>query len=85
VSRQAALNGYTSGMPTKRQSKGQGSKRDRSSALYVLLGPGELEALDVWVDKLNASRPVAIWTRTSVVRSTIARALNERANKDLEP
>lgn len=60
-------------------------KRDRSGALYVLLQPEELNALDAWVEKLNAGRAVALWSRTAVVRTMLARALEERAKKDLEP
>lgn len=66
----------------------KGSKkpeRDRSGALYVLLEPAQLEALDGWVDRLNANNEGPQWTKTAIVRAVLARALRERAEKGEAP
>ena len=59
--------------------------RDRSGALYVLLEPEMLTALDGWVDKLNTNNTGPQWTRTAVVRALVARGLKERGEKGEAP
>jgi len=70
---------------TKKPAKSTKPKRDRSGALYVLLEPEQLEALDNWADRLNAGRLVPLWNRSDLVRAMIARALTERGAKGEEP
>ena len=59
--------------------------RDRSGALYVLLDPEQLAAVDAWVTSLNVDNAGPQWTRTSLIRVLLARGLKERAEKGKAP
>lgn len=71
-------------MPPKKAAK-KPAERDRSGALYVLLDPAMLSALDAWVERLNADNAGPQWTRTAVVRAALARSLRERGEKGEAP
>ena len=60
-------------------------ERDRSGALYVILDPAQLEALDAWAERLNVGNVGPQWNRTAVVRALVARALSERGSKGEAP
>jgi len=59
--------------------------RDRSGALYVLLDPAQLDALDAWADRLNDGNVGPQWNRTALVRAIVSRALSERGSKGEAP
>lgn len=44
-----------------------------------------LEGLDAWVEKLNAGNTGPRWSRSDVMRATLARALKERGEKGEAP
>lgn len=60
-------------------------RRDRSGALYAILGTEMLAALDVWVVTLNEHNDGPAWNRTALLRALIARGLRERAAKGIAP
>jgi len=82
-----AIRGYTRRVSTPKRTAKTATKpeRDRSGALYVLLEPAQLAALDAWVDKLNAGNDGPQWTRTALVRAMVARGLRERGEKGEAP
>jgi hypothetical protein len=61
------------------------AERDRSGALYVVLDPSELEALDGWVARLNDAGALPPWTRTALVKAVFRRALRDRGAKGAAP
>lgn len=81
--------GYASVMAKPKASTAAAAKkprvRDRSGALYVLLDPAQLEALDAWADRLNEGNVGPQWNRTALVRALVARALGEKAAKGEAP
>jgi hypothetical protein len=57
-----------------------------TAATVVRLDPVLLEALDAWADKLNAATPEAPpWSRTNIIRASLARAVRERGEKGESP
>ena len=82
-----AIHGYASRVSTPKRSAKPATKpeRDRSGALYVLLEPAQLAALDAWVDRLNSGNDGPQWSRTALVRAMVARGLRERAEKGEAP
>lgn len=71
--------------PKKAAPKPAKPARDRSGALYVLLEPDALTALDAWAERLNMGNTGPQWNRTAVVRAIVARALMERGAKGEAP
>jgi hypothetical protein len=59
--------------------------RDRSGALYAIVGDDLLAALDAWVEKLNAKAIGPRWTRQGLVRAVLTKAVAEHGKKGTEP
>mgnify|MGYP003593669217 CR=1 FL=1 len=59
--------------------------RDRSGALYAVVGEDVLERLNAWVEKLNESATGPRWTRQDLVKAVLVRACNERGEKGETP
>lgn len=73
-------------MPTaKPKKKPATAARDRSGALYAVVGDDVLDRLTAWVDKLNAAPTGPRWTRQDLVRAVLVRACDERGEKGEAP
>lgn len=59
--------------------------RDRSGALYAVVGDEVLERLDAWLEKLNAAGTGPKWTRQDLVKAVLTRACTERGEKGDAP
>lgn len=68
---------YGRGVATKTGTK-RVRVRDRSGALYALVGRNMRTALDDWTSQLNAAPTGWRWSRTAVVRTALLRACPER-------
>jgi hypothetical protein len=61
-------------------------KRPEGTTPLNLNLPAEvMEGLDAWVERLNAKVSGPRWTRTDVVRTTLAKAISERGEKGEAP
>ena len=69
---------------TTRQTK-KAPARDRSGALYAVVGDDVLNRLDVWVAKLNETAAGPRWSRQDLVRAALVRALDAHADKGEAP
>ena len=75
-------------MATTKKGKAATTKtpaRDRSGALYVLLEPDMLAAMDGWIERLNTGNTGPQWTRTALVRALLAKGLTDRGAKGEAP
>lgn len=59
--------------------------RDRSGALYAVVGDDVLGRLDAWVAKLNEAGVGPRWSRQDLVRAALIRALDAHADKGEAP
>lgn len=71
--------------PKKTAKTPKSTTRDRSGALYVLLEPEMLTAMDAWIARLNNDNTGPQWTRTALVRALISRGLKEKSEKGEAP
>lgn len=69
-------------MPTKKPAK---PTRDRSGALYAVVGDDVIARLDEWTEKLNSAGTGPKWARQDLVRAALIRALDERGAKGEAP
>jgi hypothetical protein len=72
-------------MPSKTKPASTKPARDRSGALYVILEPAMLDAMDAWIEALNAGNIGPQWNRTTLVRALVNRGLQEKAPKSEAP
>jgi len=72
-------------MAAGKVSKKAGPVRDRSGALYAIVGDDVLDALNAWVGRLNAAATGPRWSRQDVVKAALVRACAERGEKGEAP
>lgn len=56
-----------------------------TSQININLPSPLLEALDEWLEKLNASPEGARWTRTDILRTLLSQAIEKYAEKGESP
>jgi hypothetical protein len=56
-----------------------------TKSLFVYLPVDLVDGIDAWVDRLNEASDGPRWTRTDVVRRSLARSLEERGKKGEAP
>lgn len=72
-------------MATKAKTKRVVKRPEGTTPLNINLPTDLMERLDGWVERLNAAPSGPRWSRTDVVRSALARAIDERGEKGETP
>jgi hypothetical protein len=65
--------------------KPSASKPAGTTPLNINLPDELFDSLDAWVERLNNELAGPRWTRTDVVKATLARAIRERGSKGEAP